>query len=693
MNKVIYLILLILIWIIGIINLNADENVLDKARFYSKISEEYFNKCDYQNAYNYELIALEFWRDSGEMKSFVNSYYNVGRMKWYLSDYKGALNIFLDLQKRYIYFLDNNRITTLNCSIGICFFRIGDYKNAIINYMKSSRSALLRGDERSLSIVYNDLGFLFISLKDYTRAHYYLGKSLYLTKKLKLKRGESEATNNLAILYTEQKKWLEAKKYLNHSLTILGELNNERGIGISYCNLAEYYTNRDSLVLANKYYEIALEKFLKMKNYFAVATIYKDISKIYSFKNDYEKALHFVEISNDYGDKTKSNKILLEILAQYYNIYSSTGNYLAAYNYYKKYSALKDSIFSIENLNSIFAAEMEYRSLEYDNEYQKLCSTCYLLEEEILKKRRNKISYFISILFILTISFFKINEMKEIESEDQIESRKIEFLKNREKKLSIKRDELIVKNRLLKCGRFADLSYVEPENIDSGQNKMSCTKKWNSIHESSYGIAEKLNENLEVLDVKLEKYRNYLIRAGDNDSDSFESILNKLHSLVDRILSIKLNLVSEFSKCNLNKLVENFVSFISIYLKENNLSLKVNLSSDIPFLQCQSNAIEDMLLNLFINSCQAIKSDGQITISTSVSDNNVYLSLEDNGKGISEEDKDKIWLSFFTTKTTGKGLGLAWVKRIVKAHNSEISIESKLHVGTRVEVKFRRAYV
>ncbi|MEM0912669.1 MAG: ATP-binding protein, partial [Pseudomonadota bacterium] len=97
--------------------------------------------------------------------------------------------------------------------------------------------------------------------------------------------------------------------------------------------------------------------------------------------------------------------------------------------------------------------------------------------------------------------------------------------------------------------------------------------------------------------------------------------------------------------------------------------------------------MSQVLTNIFINAGQAIKSTGkfgQITISTQSQKDWVEIRIKDDGPGISEENKAKLFNPFFTTKQEGEGtgLGLSISIGIISDHGGQIDVESKLGVGT-----------
>ncbi|WP_372744105.1 PAS domain-containing sensor histidine kinase [Lutibacter sp.] len=96
------------------------------------------------------------------------------------------------------------------------------------------------------------------------------------------------------------------------------------------------------------------------------------------------------------------------------------------------------------------------------------------------------------------------------------------------------------------------------------------------------------------------------------------------------------------------------------------------------------NQLIRVVTNLVKNAAQALEEidDAKIEVTVSEEENNVIIVIADNGKGISEEDKDKVFEPQFTTKSSGTGLGLAMVKNIIEAYNGTISFTSQENAGT-----------
>lgn len=99
--------------------------------------------------------------------------------------------------------------------------------------------------------------------------------------------------------------------------------------------------------------------------------------------------------------------------------------------------------------------------------------------------------------------------------------------------------------------------------------------------------------------------------------------------------------------------------------------------------------IERCLMNLYLNAIYAVADNSEKIIKTEIKTFNkrILLSVEDNGIGISNEIKDKIFLPFFTTRISGSGIGLTLSKSIIEAHKGYLNYKP-LEKGSRFEMWF-----
>jgi two-component system NtrC family sensor kinase len=105
---------------------------------------------------------------------------------------------------------------------------------------------------------------------------------------------------------------------------------------------------------------------------------------------------------------------------------------------------------------------------------------------------------------------------------------------------------------------------------------------------------------------------------------------------------------------------------------------------DLPRINCYSFQINQVFMNLLVNAAQAIEKQGTIRVHTCVQGDSIEVHISDTGQGIPEQHLSKIFDPFFTTKAVGKGtgLGLSMAYGIIKKHNGEIMVQSKVGQGT-----------
>ncbi|MEN8155443.1 MAG: ATP-binding protein [Bacteroidota bacterium] len=129
---------------------------------------------------------------------------------------------------------------------------------------------------------------------------------------------------------------------------------------------------------------------------------------------------------------------------------------------------------------------------------------------------------------------------------------------------------------------------------------------------------------------------------------------------------------------DINEVVRKLVFFLENQVDHKEISFKLELQEEIPRFMFDKQQMEDVLLNLGLNSIQAIPRSGSITFATSFdpAEKRIHIFVTDTGKGINKEDLPSIFHPFFTTRNEGTGLGLAIVKDVIDKHKGEIWVEN-----------------
>ena len=138
--------------------------------------------------------------------------------------------------------------------------------------------------------------------------------------------------------------------------------------------------------------------------------------------------------------------------------------------------------------------------------------------------------------------------------------------------------------------------------------------------------------------------------------------------------------------------IMNCCNLMALKARENGIDLVVNLPEDLPGMVGDQQAFKQILLNLLSNSIKFTERGGSVTVSGSVEGVDLALKVSDTGVGISADDLKRIGDPFFQAEKTyrrrheGTGLGLSIVKSLVALHHGEMTVQSKLDVGTMISV-------
>lgn len=277
-----------------------------------------------------------------------------------------------------------------------------------------------------------------------------------------------------------------------------------------------------------------------------------------------------------------------------------------------------------------------------------------------------------------------------------------------------KRD-LETKNEELVTGKI-QLEHLQAQIVQSA--------KMASLGQLAAGVAHELNNpvgfvhaNLEMLDQHftnltrlIEYYDQIDISAIDGakaasikDEIGYPTILGDINSIVrdcrdgsDRIRDIVQNLrtfsrldEADYNLTNIHEGLDSTIRLISGYFSSGNIRL-VRDYGDLPVIQAFSGQLNQVWMNLLVNAAQAIGTGkGEVKIKTSVDDDDIFVEISDSGCGIAVQDLNRIFDPFFTTKPVGEGtgLGLSISFGIVERHGGNITVDTRLGVGTTFKVR------
>lgn len=209
------------------------------------------------------------------------------------------------------------------------------------------------------------------------------------------------------------------------------------------------------------------------------------------------------------------------------------------------------------------------------------------------------------------------------------------------------------------------------------------------IGEMSAGIAHEIRNPLASISGSVQFLKKEL--KLDTENKKLMNIIvkesNRLSKSVEEFLDFTKTTPLKKSEFNLSSLLDDIIDLIGFINKEINLIKKYNKKN---FIYADRKKINQLIWNLINNSVKALSGKGNVEISIYLNDNNINLSIKDNGIGIEKGELSKIFVPFYSKFSSGIGLGMAIVKRIADEHDLEIKMNSKKNIGTEVIVCFKK---
>jgi two-component system, sporulation sensor kinase E len=225
------------------------------------------------------------------------------------------------------------------------------------------------------------------------------------------------------------------------------------------------------------------------------------------------------------------------------------------------------------------------------------------------------------------------------------------------------------------------------------------SERLNALTLLAAGVAHEIGNPLNSLDIHLQLLGRKLRKLKPAEREPLEENLATARGEIQRldlILKQFLHAVRPTTphrdRQDLHVLLHDTLKLLEPELAARKVAVQLDLAEPLPQALIDPGQFQQVFYNLIRNAYQAIRGDeGRIVIRTRVNDYEYVISIEDNGTGISPEHMGAIFEPYRTTKSSGSGLGLLIVRRIIREHGGDIAIESEENQGTRVLIHLPRS--
>lgn len=220
------------------------------------------------------------------------------------------------------------------------------------------------------------------------------------------------------------------------------------------------------------------------------------------------------------------------------------------------------------------------------------------------------------------------------------------------------------------------------------------SERFNALTLLAAGVAHEIGNPLNSLHIHLQLMERKVRRLEGKLKEELQEAIAISRAEITRLDSI----VTQFLQAirpskpvlhpeNINSIVDEALRFFGPEIQDRDIVVEAELRPDLPLLELDRDQMKQAFYNVIKNSFEAMKRRGILRIRTDLDATHANIGFTDTGGGMSAESLSRVFEPYFTTKTSGSGLGLLIVRRIVREHGGEMAIESNEGKGLTLTIR------
>lgn len=603
---------------------------------------------NYQTALNYYFQVIEMQDNSIKLSDKARTYSQIGSIYQALGEYKKAYQYQIKALEQHEIAKDSTGIARAYYVMGTIFFYQESYPQALENYQKAKNICDQLDSQKLIYSCLAALGSVYEELEDHDKSYDYNYKAYELATKINYKTGIAYALNNMASDLIRKGKIKEARDKILQSIQLKSNINDNWGLIGSLQALADVYLRLDQ-------------------------------------KNKALETLHrAADLAKEIGSKPRT----LEIYQSFADIYRESKENDKAYFYLQEYVLLKDSVLNEKTLEEMGETQTRYEVQKRENEIVLLKkeNEVFLQQKEI---QQLYLYLFLGaglLLLIISSAIFsryryqkKVNDILGIKNEKiQSQNEKLALAHQKQREVH----ELLEEKNLLLEAKNQEINITNKQLESSNED----------LKHFAYVASHDLKEPLRMINA----YTNLLQRRYRHVLD--ESGQEFMHFIVDGVsrMGILLDDLLAYSRVGRKEEPKDWVAVDDVLfivmsnlrprIEEKNAIIKIE-ETHLPKIKANRSQINQLLQNLISNAIKFTNhQQPKVVIDCQQKDGEFIFSIKDNGIGIDDAYKDKVFEMFRRLHSReeyeGTGIGLATCKKIVERHGGNIWLESEKNVGT-----------
>jgi len=644
------------------INLAEDiDYIKGKAEGYRTLGFSYIRLSQHDKALTYLRKSQALFEEVNDLRGLSSVYEYYGIIERSIGNPSASLEYLykgLDLTKQVDY-KEGESLALYH--LGVTFKYLGNYEQALEHLLQSLSIAQSINEWVSESYSINLIGQIYFETGDYAKALEYYNQSLTIRRKTGDKWGEAGCLDNIGFTHLKMNLYDDAQKFCTESLSICQSINDKKGHGNALLHLGLIHQQQKRFEEAIRCGNASLNIRREIGDKKGEAEILLFIAELHlkhGLQNaDYEKSFALLNRAMQLGNETQATELIAHIHFAFYEACKKAGKFEEALTHMEAYNSFTKQVHTE-------AVNKKIQNLEIAHKVEKSRQ-----EAEIYRLRNIE----------LADLYEESNRQK-----DEIEVQK----KNAEEAfIELK----AAQSQLIQSEKMASLGELTAGIAHEIQNPLNFVNNFSDLNaelivELHTGIDKGNLEEVKSIADEIKRNEEKINHHGKRADSIVKGMLQHSHASPGKREPTDINaLANEYLRLSYHGLRAKDKNF--------NANYKTDFDESLGKVEVVPQDLGRVLLNLYNNAFYAVnakaKQQGEgyqpeVSITTTKQDGNILIIVRDNGNGIPQNIRDKIFQPFFTTKPTGEGtgLGLSMSYDIIKAHGGELKVETQQEEST-----------
>ncbi len=645
----------------------------------------------YKNILQYDLSQMYYEKMCDASSKLDDNFHqimcklNKTELAYERGDFTSALKFgfeALDITQRYVY---PPQYAKVLIQIGEIYTELSQYDFGSEYFHKALAVTERFGLQAETALAYAELGWIKKDQGDFSAAIDYTNKSLSIRTAIGDTKGIANCHNILGLIYLLQKDYAKSLSEQQLALVIREKLAYAQGISASIFNLSLVYVELNQIDKALEYQRKAIVIEEGIDNKQSLAISYNTIASLLLKIGKPEEALSYTDKANKLASETGSILLKRNNANIYAAYFEKVGNYKKALEFQKLYQKLNDSVYSetsaikLAESEALYNVEKKEKNIEIlEQKHLAQANQLLLQEAEIARKNWVILSAIVGICIFAVISIFAYQMYKD-------KSRANRELREQQEEIQAQSEELQEANQAI---ADSNKGLEEKIEIRTSELRQAYKELDTFFYRSSHDFRRPITTFLGLAGVAKITVKDVasleLFEKVSETAMSLDKMLQKLQSISD-VGAHQMVFKEVFLQEQINEVTDSFATL----LHQKKITLSKEIKSAIPFVSYPA-MVKIIIDNLVENAIYFSGTESPfLTIKASIFAEVAIIEIEDNGQGIMDEYKSRIFEMYFRAneRSKGNGLGLYIAKKAVEKLNGKIRFTSQYNVGSLFTVE------